>query len=61
MDKVCLLKGELNHCEYLGEEQKCNAPHTQCGMLVKLDYKEVIYPRGYVRQPRWYEKYYTKK
>lgn len=61
MEKVCLLKGELNHCEYLGIDQRCLASHSQCGMCVKLDCQEQETPKGYVRQERWYEKYYKNK
>lgn len=58
MEKICLLKSEFNHCEYLGEEQRCEASHSQCGMCIKLDYKEPDTTKEYVRQERWYEKYY---
>lgn len=61
MEKICLLKGDLNRCEYLGVEQKCNAPHSQCGMVVKLNCQEQETPKGYVRQERWYEKYHKGK
>lgn len=61
MEKICILKGDLNKCEYLGADQKCNAPHSSCGMCVKLDCQEQETPRVYVRQERWYERYYNKK
>ncbi len=58
MNGICKLSSELNQCRYLGEKQKCNAPHSSCGMLIKVEAEEK--PRGkYVRQPRWYEKYYN--
>lgn len=60
MEKICILKGDLNKCEYLGSEQRCNAPHSQCDMCVKLDCQEQVTPKGYVRQERWFEKYNKK-
>ena len=58
MNRVCKLSSELNRCSYLGKEQKCNAPHSNCGMLVKTE-EEVKSRSKYIRQPRWYEKYYN--
>lgn len=57
MEWICLLKSDVNQCQYLGENQKCNAPDSKCGMLVKLKADEPE-KDPYVRQPRWYEKYY---
>lgn len=56
LEKICILKADLSKCQYLGENQRCNAPHSKCGMLVKLadEPKQALY----VRKPRWFEKYY---
>ena len=57
LERVCLLDPQYNECQYKGEGKTCNAPHSNCGMLFTVEEKEK--PRSkYVRQPRWYEKYY---
>ena len=59
MTGQCSLAPDINSCRYYVPEcAGCNAPHDGCGMLAKdVPRKD---QEGYVREPRWYEKYYQK-
>lgn len=52
-----MLKADINQCQYFDGVRLCNAPHTKCGMLIKLIEEEKSKDK-YVRKERWYEKYY---
>lgn len=54
MERVCRLQANFNKCNYLGSNQKCNAPHNDCGMLIKDNVEQ----KKYVRKEKWFEKYY---
>ena len=54
LERICKLQASLNRCQYLGENQKCDAPHDSCGMLIKNDSKQ----KPYVHKEKWFEKYY---
>ena len=49
----CILQTQFD-CKYRLPDNKCEG-NTSCGFC-KTD--EKIEPKGYVRQERWYEKYY---
>lgn len=54
----CELHPDINKCPHLEPiKGKCNIKNECCGFYDKL--KSQI-GTGYVRQPRWYEKYYKK-
>ena len=53
----CYLDKDINKCPYfLSAEQKCTSK-TKCSFQEKIDSNA---NGGYVRQERWYEKYYKK-
>ena len=59
MTGQCILAPDINNCQYYVPEcAGCNAPHDTCGMLAKDE--AGTKQKGYVRKPRWYEKYYQK-
>lgn len=58
MNKICLLDKSYNKCPYIAEDQTCQK-NAQCNMQIKLQNNASGY--SYVREPRWYEKYYKKK
>lgn len=54
----CTLAADINKCQYFNKEtQECNNDE-KCSFQSKDEEKNVT---GYVRQERWYEKYYRKK
>jgi len=66
MVQKCEMTKELRNCPFYDETgDRCSANEDiKCGFLYKIE--ETGNPDGniknsYVRQPRWYEKYYQKK
>lgn len=55
--RVCILDADTNRCIYFKDGKYCEAKETSCGMMSK---DEEHSKQKYVRQPRWYEKYYRK-
>lgn len=57
---LCTFAEEYNTCKYLDRNTHfCKYENTQCGFRkeIKLNVKSA---EKYVRQERWYEKYYKK-
>lgn len=53
----CTLVADINKCQYFNKEtQECNND-GKCSFQSKDEEKNVT---GYVRQERWFEKYYRK-
>jgi hypothetical protein len=56
IEKICLLRSENNKCPFFDKDKRCTAENTNCGMLIKMDYRTEE-KDGYVRKKRWYEQY----
>ena len=55
--RLCTLDADINKCIYFSNGKYCIAKDMKCGMIGEDEQK----PRyKYVRQTRWYEKYYKK-
>lgn len=53
--KKCNLSKEINNCPFCNKEKmECNNENTQCTFRER----EIEGNKKYVRQDRWYEKYY---
>lgn len=53
----CTLPADINQCKYFvpDGEGACSRNSAKCTFF---QYKENNGSKGYVRKPRWYEKYY---
>lgn len=52
--KICTMDEDIRDCSYLNpDKRRCDAQSTKCAYQMDENAKET-----YVREPRWYEKYY---
>ena len=54
----CTLPGDINNCQFYDEKNKScnNQNYSQCSFSKSIDPQNKSV--GYVREERWYEKYY---
>lgn len=60
MKYYCTLEEDINSCQFFQREKGLCNGNPQCGFCVceKEEEQKVSYNYKYVREPRWYEKYY---
>lgn len=60
MKYLCTFAEEYNTCKYLDRNTRyCRCDETKCGFRKEIKF-DIIQPTKYIRQERWYEKYYKK-
>lgn len=55
--RLCTLDADINKCIYFKNGKYCNANDSKCGMIGEEGKKP---KQKYIRQTRWYEKYYKR-
>lgn len=61
MKYLCTMDADLRQCQLLDQTRKyCAGENVKCSFCEVEQKNNPQNPKGYVRQERWYEKYYRK-
>jgi len=62
MKYICTMDSEICECPHRSDNDTCCNQDTKCAFRQAAgQVKDIRTRQGYVREPRWYEKYINKK